>query len=184
MYRVIFLLIFLFTYSNAFTQIEEGDLTLMGGYKTSLKSSPFNNHVVSFDVEYAVLDKVGLNYSIHFANDHVHFPAGILVGILILGYAPDVAEVAYSVLIPEGASFNIPLFRGLYLSPFFNPLGIEYYWDDISDREISFIGTTGIKLKAFIGDGVVLTPYVEARQDFLTPDDWDAKAGFSFGVQF
>jgi hypothetical protein len=178
-----FFLIFLFIPFISYGQLEEDDFLLSAEYRTSLINNIGQNHG-GFNMEYMVSDKIGLNYSFYLGDEYIHIPGGFLLGIFILAYvAQDVDALLYSFLIPEGITLNINLIDKIYLSPYLNPLGVEYHWNEKIDEETKLVGAIGFKIKSFITTGIMLIPFAEFQQDYLDAE-WDARAGISVGVKF
>jgi hypothetical protein len=175
--------VFLFVSFMSYGQLEEGDFLLSADYRTSLSNNVGQNHG-GFNIEYMATNTLGLNYSFYLGDEYIHIPGGFLLGIVILAYVIQDAEaLLYSFLIPEGITININLAEKFYLSPYLNPLGVEYHWNENVDEEVMLVGALGIKVKSFLTSKIMLIPFTEIQHNYLDAK-WDLRAGISVGMKF
>jgi len=170
---LIFLLSIIFVSSKA--QLEQGAFTIGLKYgRLHFEDNPDIN-TYGVDMQYFLTDYISLNSNFNFGKGFFHMP--ILTYIfadVIMSDFSDVDEYDWYSLIffTEGVSFHLNINDNFTISPYINPLGLEYiYFPQGSDaykfestNNMSIAFTSGIRFNAVLDDYIMLSPYVEYKK--------------------
>lgn len=156
---------------NVFSQFEKGNF-LVSAQVGQLKLNNFRSITQGgFDFQFFVTEYLSLNLNFRFGQGYLHTPAMayFFSDLLIYGTLfSDDDDLLMLVLFSEGISVYIPVHRYLTLSPYLNPLGYEYIYqqekeaveNDFSSEFLS--GCAGVKMNMCFS-GFVFGVYAEAK---------------------
>ena len=194
-FKVTFLFILLLSSSITNAQLEEENFSVSLSHKVAINNTRMmRSDLTGIEVEYMVSDNVGLNYSMYAGDGVFHMPAGPVVGLVVLCAVAsasgdiDPEVLPYIFAIPEGVTFNINVAPNTYVSPYINPLGLEYHEYPEQQSRFFLMGSTGVKMKMFMpfGDNVhvVFSGFAETQLEYKEAQKLGLRAGISMGVVF
>lgn len=156
---------------NLFSQFEKGNF-LVSAQLGQLKLNNYRPITQGgVDFQFFVTQNMSLNLNFRFGNGYLHTPAMayFFSDLFIYGTLfSDDDDLLWLILFSEGISFHIPVHRYLILSPYLNPLGYEYIYQqekESIENEFSsefLSGCAGVKMNVCISR-LVLGAYIEAK---------------------
>ncbi len=155
-----------------------------------------NTNFIGYGVQmtFPIGERLGLNYKILFGHNterdfFMHSTMGSYVSVLLLTTNGNVNNIAYLTIllcmIPEGVSFHIPLNPNFRLTPFINPLGIDYWHDKYSGIDYakgSF--DIGIKPTLVLFDKLTVAPSLGYKILYSKTHEKGIEFGISIGYRF
>ena len=136
-----------------------------------------------------VSDNFSFNSNIIFGENYIHVPIGIAAISLAafsgnadcctnIGYSDDFFEYLFMLLFSEGFSFHLEIADNFVISPYFNPLGFDYWFEKNNLSEcLIFTGSAGVKFNFFATEKFIISPFAGYKTSYVY---WDR--GFSFGL--
>jgi hypothetical protein len=137
--------------------------------------------VLGLGYERALKQNWNLNYRVDVGRYYFHIPLGLPLGVVLyaLIYAkgkddfPEVMLLAS--MIPEGAGYTIKLTPNLLLTPYINPLGLDYIkWPDCppapegeEKSELQAMASFGCSLGIRLSEKMILSGFSEYRTSWL-----------------
>ena len=181
-------------------QLEAKNFTVAFNKKLPvLETTTLNRELYGLEVEYLATDWLGLNYTVYANEEVFHMPGGIVaaLGAFSLlscssGAAADIDSeiLLYALAIPEGLSFNLQMVNNIYLTPYINPLGLEYAFGEDSEGmkfedQVFMTGAGGVKLKGFMNiadkTSIVLSAFAESHTQYVANKQYGLRAGVGLG---
>ncbi len=147
-----------------------------------------------FHMSFPVGEHLGLNYKFMLGNNSersffLHSNMGSYVSVLLLTTSGNVNNIGYLavilLIVPEGVSFHIPITRNFRLTPFINPLGVDYWHDRYSSKDYtkgSF--DIGIKPTFVMFDKVMVAPSLGYKLLYSKDHEKGIELGISIGYRF
>ncbi len=186
---------------TSIAQFEQGDFVL----SATAAETNYNDFALKtsygLDMQYFVDDNVSLNYSFRLGERYAHVPAAAPASAIMLFIAFTTAnngdtEVENKLtgwgiisgialaLVPEGVSFHLRVNDHLAVSPYINPLGLEWIREEgVGGRDTWLGGSAGAKGNLILGDFVV-APYGEYKKLYGRKGNWGTGAGIAIGYRF
>ena len=181
-------------------QFHKGDFGVSFMKKLPLiETKSFDKELYGIEVEHLASDWLGLNYTLYANDDVIHMPSGFVAGLGALallssssstGADIDSKILLYAFAIPEGLSFNLQVVNNVYLSPYINPLGLDYAFGKDNEgvkfeNQFSITGASGIKFKGLMNiaekTSIVLTAFAEGHTQYVADKEYGVRAGFGLG---
>lgn len=190
-----FLVMIAFT---AVAQLEQDNFVLQAGYKYIAYNGPHEIHSAGLDMQLFLTDYLSINSQLLLAPGYAHIPLTFIVllsgedaaACLSNGGSEDYCIALFLLCLTEGVSLHLQPDDRISVSPYINPLGLDYiyqdYWADRSFNDANFYltGGAGLRLNAQYGVFVV-SPYLEYRtiyNGFHGGFAVGASAGINFGA--
>ena len=139
---------------------KKGDFILGGHYQSQLMgNSPYFDNIYGITASYFVADRWALEYGISYVSTSKGVNYGKFYGGSVLAYygltlsSRNVQDNGYwtlalfSLLVPEGVSYHIPLNPSVTLSPYLNVLTV-----DLSSDYWRMSNTLGVRLNMLLKD--------------------------------
>lgn len=145
----------------------------MGGlYQTQLlgKSTSFEN-IYGIQASYFVADRWSVEYSISYASVSFSPSYGKFYGGSVLAwYGTSLSAnsfttdgywtlALFSLLVPEGVSYHIPVGSAVTISPYLNLLTVDYYAPTSVNSYWRMSNSAGVKLNMVLGDVLNISPH-------------------------
>ena len=154
-------------------QFQKKDVIVAMDYSVS-STLEGSRAVGGLNIQYFVGDRISLNYPITGSGRSVHMPAAVPLALLAIVYGGLYDPAAlYLFLVPDGLSYHYPLNDNVTLSPYFNVLGADYFFDDESLNPQShqagwyWSGSIGSRVNLFLGESVMVGGFAEFSQSYL-----------------
>jgi hypothetical protein len=172
-------------------QFEDGDFS-MGLSANAIMYTDYGAKTAGgLTMQLFLTDNVSLNSNFQFGPNYVHMPIGMaLASLVFLSGDPsgcsniscnddDYWAVLLIILFSEGVSFHLPVLNNVVVSPYINPMGVDYWYEPnrIDDSPFLFTFSAGTKLNLFAGENFNFAPYVEYKTIY-----GQGQPGFGAGV--
>lgn len=143
---------------------------------------------------YPLGDHFGLNYKLLFGHNterdfFLHSNMGSYVSVLFLTTSGTVNNIGYVcvllLIIPEGVSLHIPINKFFRLTPFINPLGVDFWHDKFT--QIDYVKGSldiGIKPTLVLFDKLSVAPSLGYKILYSKTHEKGIEFGISVGFRF
>ena len=198
MKKIIIILILISSHGIVHAQVDEGNFSINLTHKVAVNNTKLmRNNLTGIDVEWNVADNVGFNYSVYGGEGVFHMPAGPAIGVAAVcvaacfwtgGGLDFESEMLLIFAIPEGVTYNFEIAQNTYISPYINPLGLEYHDYPEDENRWFGMGSAGTKIKMFMPIEnevyVVFSGFAEAQLEYTSDQQLGVRAGLSCGISF
>lgn len=138
------------------------------------------------EAQYFISDRFSLNSNFQFGKDYFHIPLGIIPAVIFsLGGKSDSGGCNESslFLLAEGVSYHQQIAPEVSVSPYINPLALDYVWGRKLKYNTYISGSAGIKLNFIIREKLIFGGHVEYRLLYGESERF-FNVGFSCGRLF
>ncbi len=191
MKKIIVLNILISFFSFSYSQIYDEGLTV------SLETNQIKYENFSLKSGYGLgfqlyLSKhFSLNSHLLFGNNYIHAPGGIALMAISLTYGTfdgcldgcssfggtdEALLILLALIFTEGVSFHLYPNDKLSLSPFINPLSLDYIHEANKNESIFLSASAGLRVNFYLAEKIVASPYIEYKYMYTEKEE-----GFGFG---
>ncbi len=169
---------------------KKGDFILGGHYQSQLMgNSPYFDNIYGITASYFVADRWALEYGISYVSTSKGVNYGKFYGGSVLAYygltlsSRNVQDNGYwtlalfSLLVPEGVSYHIPLNPSVTLSPYLNVLTV-----DLSSDYWRMSNTLGVRLNMLLKDTFNIAPHAFTTVQYRGNSVGGSVGGFGIGI--